>query len=117
MSIEQEIAELRKSIDRLADAIGAAPPASTSPAPAAEATPAPKAAPAAAPAPKAAPAATDEQAPTVTRDDCAKAITEAAGAGKRSEVVALLGKYKAQKLADLQPEHYGEFYAALQALA
>lgn len=139
MSIEQEITKLREAIDDLTVAVAgiaqvlpqqAATVTTTAAAPEkpAEATKADK--PKAEPQPDLAPMepepapdlgveaveppADDE--PVVTRDDCAKAITDAVQAGKRDAAVAALKAVGAAKLADVDPDQYGALYAELQAV-
>lgn len=111
MSIENEINELRASIDRLTNAISEqqkSTPVWKQPA----VQPEPNAKPAPEPEP-ASEASEPEPAADVTRDQCAEAIQAAVSGGHRETVVALLGEYGAKKLADMDPDNYAGFYNAL----
>lgn len=124
MTIESNLESIAKSLDRIANATeklaGNAPAPETNK-PAKAEKPAKPQKPAE-PDPEPEPAAEASQGepetgePEVTRDDCAKAITDAVAAGKRGDVVALLERHGAKKLADMDPANYAEFYAALQAV-
>ena len=115
MSIENEISELRASIDRLTNAISEhqTTPIYRQPAvqPEQKATKGKaKPAPEPEPAPEASEPESDE---TVTRDQCAEAIQAAVSGGHRETVVALLAEYGAKKLAHMDPDNYAGFYNAL----
>jgi len=81
-------------------------------------------APPAAPAPTQAPTATPRQAPTAvptvaqtyTLDQLAVAATQLVDAGRREELVALLGQFGVQALTALPKEQYGAFATALRQM-
>lgn len=93
-------------------------PTQPTPAPVATTTPAPAPA---APAQTAAstnpaPAVPVTTAPTYTLDQIAKAGASLVDAGKMEQLLALLAKYGAQAVTQLQPDQYGVFATELRTL-